>query len=162
MRRGLNGETVFAAKDVTVGYKGRNPVTVSVRMERLDRRDAYETVDHQQVARPLDFSLTSDVWKVNRSDIIEGGATVEPLRQITRYADGWDAAKVRELIALAPWHLNAMTAGCAHQEPVMTGGRPDLDRTSPCPVTGYKYGSAWLVRPLPDGLAEKVRALFGS
>lgn len=172
MSRGLNGETVFTANDVLVGYAPGEPygyknnlrVTVDVRMEALDRQDSYETTEHEQVSKPLDFAITTSVWRPDLRDSVAGGATVEPLREVLqsgRYADGWNAEKVSALLDLAPWHLNGMTAGCAHQTPVRdSNGRPDLDATEPCPVTGYKYGHAWLVRILPDGFLQNVRRLF--
>lgn len=172
MTRGLNGETAFKAEGVLVGYtpgeaygyKRKLQVTVSVRMEWLDRQDEYETVDHEAAIRPLDFAITTDVWQPGHGDIVSGGATVEPLREVLQsgdYAPGWDAGKVQTLLDLAPWHLNGMTAGCAHQTPVLdSNGRPDLDATEPCPLTGYRYGHAWLVRLLPDGFDQQIRGLF--
>lgn len=165
MTQGLNGQTVFNADDVLVGYtRNRMPVTVSVRMEALDRQGTYETTEHEQISRPLDFSITSAVWKRDRSDIDSSTAGVGSLWEVVnsgRYADGWDESKVRALIDLGPWHLNGMTAGCAHQTPVLdSNGRPDLDATEPCPVTGYKYGHAWLVTPLPQRFEQQIRNLF--
>src|SRR4051812_6191369 len=87
---GLNGEPVFAAEDVPVGrvagsdygYKRNLLVTVSVSMEELTRQDVYETTTHDKVTRPLSFSITTGVWNPNRSDVISGGANVEPLREL--------------------------------------------------------------------------------
>jgi hypothetical protein len=169
MSRGLNGETVFTAHDVLVGYtRNRMPVTVSVRMEALDRQDSYETTEHEQVTKPLDFAITSAVWKRDRSDIESSTAGPESLQEVInsgRYADGWDAGKVQALIGLGPWHLSAMSAGCVHQTPVYANDRygrnvPSLDQTPPCPITGYRYGHSWLVRVLPDGFLRNVQRLF--
>jgi len=186
---GLNGETAFKAEDVLIGqvdgkpygYKRALDVTVSVRMEWLTRQDTYETtahVDglngnglpctvHKRVSRPLDFAITTAVWQPPRydRDMISGGATVEPLGELISYAPGWDAGKAARLIELSAWHLNGMTAGCDHQVPVMETDRygrtvPSLDLTPPCPETGYRYGHAWLVRELPPGMLDEVRALF--
>jgi hypothetical protein len=59
------------------------------------------------------------------------------------------------------WHLNTMRAGCAHQTVVWEdsryGVRPSLERTPVCPVSGYRYGSAWLVEVLPDTVLVKCR-----
>lgn len=173
MAKGLNGELVFNAKDVPVGrtsgesygYKRSLLVTVEVRMEVLDRHE-YETVNHERVSNPLDFAITTAVWQPGNRDWVSGGATVEPLGELVEYLNGFDAESVKALADLAEWHLNGMTAGCAHQgEPVMRDGRYgpeiDFDRTPPCPETGYRYGSAWLLRPLPDGFREHVQNLFG-
>ena len=181
---GLNGDPVFTARDVPVGkvsgepygHKGRTlTVTVDVRMERLTRRDTYETVDHDTVIAPLDFALTTAVWHPRKHDWVSGGATIEPLRKLISYTNGFDAHSVRELRRLAEWHLNAMQAGCAHQTVVYEdsdyGRRPSLDLTPACPdirsyhvvggrVTGYRYGHAWLVRVLPDDFLSRVHAVF--
>lgn len=159
--KGLNGVPVFNARDVPVGripgkpygYRQSLLVTVDIRMERLTRRE-YETVDHQMVREPLDFALTTSVWRPRLSDIVSCGATVEPLRELSSYEPGWAAESVKELADLEEWHLNAMSAACAHQK-----RNAGLD-SPPCPISGYRWGSAWLVRPLPDGFLDKVRGLF--
>lgn len=177
---GYNGTILYAARDVPVGnipgndygYRQSLPVTVNVRIEQLERQSTYETVDHQQISNPLDFAITSDIWQPQRGDIIEGGATVEPLTKVIksvlhghsgRYARGMNRATVEALVSLEEWHLNAMTAGCSHQTVVWEDEpyrQPSLTLTKPCPITGYRYGHAWLVRPLPDDLVDRVRALF--
>src|SRR5215469_14742086 len=122
--QGLNGEIVYKRERVRVGqvdgeaygYKRPLWVTVDVTMEQLNRQPEYETTEHEHVSGPLDFSITTDVWRPDGRDIVSGGATVEPLRELVTYADGFDAEKAAALAALERWHLNAMRAGCAHQE----------------------------------------------
>jgi hypothetical protein len=171
---GLNGETAFSAEDVTVGYVAGGPygykkrnlrVTVSVRMEWLTRQDVYETTGHEEVSRPLDFAITTAVWRPDGRDMVSGGATVEPLTELRGYADGWTPEAVAALVELSAWHLNGMTAGCDHVEPVIETDKygretASLDLTPACPYTGYRYGHAWLVRVLPDGFLNDVQAIF--
>jgi hypothetical protein len=135
-------------------------VTVDVRVEQLDRADSYETVNHETVSKPLGFSITTGVWRPDGRDIVSGGATVEPLRDLVTFVNGFDSGKANALADLETWHLNAMRAGCAHQTPVCTDGRPDLDLTEACPQTGYRYGQAWLVEELPRGFVEHVQRLM--
>ena len=177
MARGMNGEEVLKFEDVTVGYlpggdfgyKRNVPVTVRVCMERLDRSEQYQTVTHEFVTHPLDFSITEAVWRPNRSDMIQSGPTPEALQMLldlgsnAKYATGWDAGKVRSLIKLSAWHLNAMNAACEHQTVVyedLPYRRPSLELTLPCPKSGYRYGSAWLIRELPADFVSRVRAIF--
>jgi hypothetical protein len=98
--------------------------------------------------------------------MVSGGATVEPLREVIangRYERGMGASKVRALAKLERWHLNGLKAGCAHQTVVWEDSpyrRPSLDLTPACPVSGYQYGHAWLVKLLPPGFLNLVRDLF--
>lgn len=165
MARGLNGETVLDREDVLVGtvsgeeygYKRNLRVTVSVRMEELGRQEEYETTDHRKVSRPLDFSITAAVWRPDRRDIVMStpGDGIKQLLDATN-------PQHAELIALSKYHLNGMRAGCIHQTAVYRDGRygreVDLDATPPCPITGYKYGSAWLLEELPEGFRQRVEA----
>jgi hypothetical protein len=172
MSRGLNGETVMNREVVVgtvpgeeYGYKRNLQVTVDIRMERRDRQAEYETTDHRKVSEPLDFSITTAVWRPDGKDSVGGGATCEPLRQLVTWAPGFDAEKAAQLADLgAEWNLSGMQAGCAHQAPVWKEGREgreyDLDRTPPCPETGHKFGHAWLVRELPDGFQDLVTSLL--
>jgi hypothetical protein len=156
--RGLNGEIIYQREDVRVGrtdgeaygYKRPLWVTVSVSVEANDRQDAYETVNHDMVSRPLAFSITTGVWRPDGRDIVSGGATVEPLRELATFVHGFDAGKAEALAELDYWHLNALRAGCAHQE----------HSDDPCPETGYKYGHAWLVEELPDGFVQYLSELL--
>lgn len=171
MTRGLNGEEVFRREDVFVGrvpgesygYKRPLRVTVSVRLESEDRRDEYETVTHEKVSKPLTFAITTAVWIPSGKDWVSGGATVEPLRELTEFAAGFNAEKAQALADLDRYHLNGLRAGCVHQTPVYEEKpyrRVDLDATLPCPETGYRYGHAWLVEVLPDDFQETLTALL--
>lgn len=176
---GLNGYTVAKAKDIPVGripgedygYKRDLVVTVSIRMERNPRFAT--TVDHAPIVDHLDFSITTSVWRPDRTDIVSGGATIDPLLQVIahgRYEDGWDAESVAELVALAPWHLNALTAACSHMDADTLVREPDgfgrtriaCGKANTCPESGYTYGAAWLVRPLPSTVLDTVRRLIPS
>lgn len=174
---GLNGTTVLKAVDLPVaripgasyGYKRSLLVTVELRVERLQRRAVYETVNHEKVTEPYEFACTTSVWRPDGKDIVAGGATTEPLLEAAEHATSWcpgfNAATALELAALGNiWHLNAMQAACAHQEVVWEdskyGRRPSLDDTPRCPQTGYKYGSAWLVKPLPADFMDTLNRLL--
>lgn len=50
------------------------------------------------------------------------------------------------------WHLNDMHAGCTHQPRVA-----DYASVMPCAWSGYRYGSSWLVEPVPTD--EMLRML---
>lgn len=180
---GLNGDTMLNAEDILVGYlpsdqygyryspPRRLRVTVSVQMERLTRQPEYETVSHEMVTEPSDFTLTTAVWRPDNRDIVMGGAIVEPLLDPAfTIAPGFTADDIATLTRLhVRWHLNSMKAACAHQVvPDVPESVPRLghyewlrDHIPPCPETGYKYGHAWLLEPLPEYLTpDYVRGLL--
>lgn len=163
---GLNGDKVLTINDRFVGrvpgeaygYKRNLRVTVDIRMEALTRQAEYEMTDHSKNIRPLDFALTTSVWRPDGKDSVAGGATVEPLRELVTFAGGFDADKAKELADLGErWHLNGMRAGCQHQRTVPAKDYADVP---PCPETGYKYGHAWLVERLPLGFRDKILNLI--
>lgn len=172
--KGLNGEPIWSCEDVIIGTvsgedygKRRNlRVGVDIRIERI--AGPKQTVTHEETTDFLDFSITTHVWNPRGNDWEAGGATVAPLRQIVNYAAPFNEASVLEIAELGKWHLNALTAGCVHQPkgkdlPMRDGKYSkeiDLDAIPLCPESGYKYGSAWLVRPLPADLLDTVRRLF--
>lgn len=162
--------TAGTVPGASYGYKQNLRVTVAVRIEREERRESYETIEHEQVAGPLGIAVTTSVWQPDGRDIVSGGATRDPLREVA--VEGtpgrfWDAGSLTELADLGDrWHLNAMRAGCAHQDVVWEdssyGRRPSLGLTPPCPETGYRYGTAWLVELLPASVvADVLRLLSG-
>ena len=51
------------------------------------------------------------------------------------------------------YHLNDMNAGCEHQKKGTPVGEV-------CPVCGYRYGSAWLYREIPEKDLEAIKRLF--
>lgn len=172
---GLNGDTVLDSGDVFVGwipgesygYKRRLRVTVDVRMEALTRRDTYETTDHRKVTRPLSFSICMSIW--SGQSIVSCGQVAEALSEIDKLALGFTHEDITALAELhASAHLNDMRAACVHQDTTVPEHVSDHERTSwrldnvpACPVTGYKYGHAWLLETLPEHVTtEYVRELL--
>lgn len=76
-------------------------------------------------------------------DVVENGKLCEK-----------DKATYLEILRLwKNYHLNGMNAGCEHQKEVSPVG-------SVCPVCGYRYGSAWLYREIPEKDLEAIKNLF--
>lgn len=130
--------------------------------------ETVQTVTHETV-RPGQVptvSVTFERWPAGHREGLRGnrgepdslGASREPFRTVVAFADGW-TADACEILADAGdrWHLNGMRAGCSHQVVVWEDGeygrRPSLTETVPCRTSGYRYGHAWLVEPMPaDGV----------
>jgi hypothetical protein len=134
---------------------------------------------HEPIPYPDVLSITGelvDPSKRRSSDAfwVAGGQTIDAVREITkpagtltledlsRFADLWDA-----------WHLNTLRAACVHIDmSLVPADLPDyaprgqvsrsywmLDNLR-CPLTGYKYGSAWLAEPVPADVVEEIVALL--
>jgi hypothetical protein len=108
------------------------------------------------------------------------GQIVDRLQNIKICHKGWrkkgNLTVLREYWRI--WHLNYMNPGCEHQvlwdtekELVMPDGRTvkagwaRFDEHEegllgkPCPVCGYKYGTEWKKREVPDHVLEWLRDL---
>lgn len=106
--------------------------------------------------------------------------TYEPYKVIDiSFAPGWNAAMWLKLLDVwSQWHLNDMSPACEHQRALgweselvdptkpktqdnMKGWNhpPAGHLGEPCPVCGYKYGSAWLKRELPADVIEFLQSL---
>lgn len=157
--------TDFSVRDYRIGtipgkgygYKSRLSVTVNVELHTKDGGTGDRTTDHKPVTRFERFTLTSYVWNASGTDILAGGYTPDPLKELIadgRTAQGVSMGTVRDLLALGKYHLNDMKPGCVHQD--------KSANSPPCPKTGYQWGRAWLVEPLPNWLtADYLRNLLG-
>lgn len=132
----------------------------------------FQTVEHEPCpAGVLTLSATHvliDRAKRRRDAMISCGAGIPEIPRVEGIAwdEGWNRDLFEDLRDLAEhWHLNTMRAACAHQAPVYAPDRygrevPSLDLTPACPETGYKYGHAWLVEPMPAEVLAYFRRLI--
>jgi hypothetical protein len=101
------------------------------------------------------------------------------LEKIGVFHRGWSKEKVRRLRQVwNDWHLNHLRPGCIHQAEwnagkmlTMPGGEkkeagwvtpdehPEGLLEKPCPVCGYKYGSAWNKESVPHDVLDWLRGL---
>lgn len=132
-----------------------------------DQDRTVETVTHEKV-RYGDVPFIAITWTYGTSAEIRrgdgsGGAGIDSA-VLFGMEDPDERKRAQRILELADrWHLNTMKAGCAHQTVVWEnseyGRRPSLELTKPCPETGYRYGSAWLVEVPPAEVIEELRAL---
>jgi hypothetical protein len=107
------------------------------------------------------------------------GQCDEELEEISVFHKGWSKKKVRELRQVwNDWRLNHMRPGCVHQAEwdvskvlempdgkekeagwVTIDEHPEGLLNKPCPVCGYKYGSAWNREAVPDDILDWLCAL---
>lgn len=163
-------DTVGIAPRETDHQIGRTPdglrLVVSIRLELATTTG--DTVDHQPVQAPAyRVAITGGVVDRAGRDYESAGQILEELDTVDRLTPGWSPADVESLRTIwQRWHLNDMRAACEHMppagelitEPDGFGGRRVSTTDNVCPVTGYKYGHAWLLEYVPtDVLAELVR-----
>lgn len=159
--------TSFKRQYVFVGTTATGErVLMSGEVRRQPEARTAQTIDHQEIADPETLSLTSAVFKGKKNisrNHITSGATLAHLGRIAKPAPGYTLAEARELYRIGKrWHLNTMSAACAHMDmkaPEVAGIKDSgklLDMGITCPETGYKWGTAWLVEPLP----ADIRARF--
>ena len=85
-----------------------------------------------------------------------GGQNLDQFEAITEFSNRWSAGELSEILAIwRAYHLNDLTSHCAHQDRAIK-----WDAVQPCSVTGYKAGSAWLYRPIPDATLITLTGLI--
>lgn len=163
-------------------------VTVRLELRHTATPHEQETIHHELINSYEELSISGYVTerplKGGRWRTVSAGQVHEELRHLTEFAPGWDAAKVRTLLAVwEEWHLNGMQGACAHMTPAPIGstvlgveivrykGRNDqsvtlehfdVNKNLYCSLDGgYKYGSAWLVRPLDPQVVAWVNMING-
>lgn len=125
-----------------------------------------------------ELSIQANVWMVSRRDIYAGGQLRENVRDyLTKPLIG-EEKLARILEIWDRWHLNGLQAGCEHQrargwgkteltlpssEKKLSGWvypteHPEGVLCKPCPVCGYKYGSAWLREELPQEIIDEIKS----
>lgn len=166
----------MATKEITVDM-GRTAegytVTANVRQDLTTKPTT--SITHEELpAGQMTVAITFEVkdpTKRGDNAYLSMGQTPPEDRIIATPPKGVDVDTHWEVTAAIDrlwerWHLNDMRAACAHQtKPEVPEGVASrthwlLDNTPPCPVTGYRYGSAWLHAPLDDQALTDLLTTF--
>lgn len=169
----------MSAKEITIdmgrtaeGYK----VTADVRRELTTRPTTsitHEELPAGQMTVAIMFEVKDPTKRGDNAYISSGQTPPEDRVIVTLPPDvkakdqdrRWEAVRAVERL----WerqHLNNQRAACAHQvvpevpEGVASRTSWLLDNTEPCPLTGYRYGSAWLFAPLDDQALADLTLIF--
>jgi len=152
---------MMIASDVLLG-RTADGARVFVTVETSEHSGNRQTVEHEPISEWTQLSIQGEVIDKHHHEASSLGQIVDELRNIATYAPGWNRAKVARLGSLwRQWHLNDVQAGCAHMDlPADTSY--DARKDIRCTVTGYKYGSAWLVLPEAGtkGAIDELGAMF--
>lgn len=141
---------------------------VTVRIEPAPHGgETVQTIDHQEVPRVdlnrIAFQGQTDYRTPRgRKWHWDGGRqNLGDLALVADFAPGWDAEKRDRLLTLwKEWHLDDMQPGCAHQTEIEGTVEERLAKIEPCPLTGYRYGRAWLVKLPTTEVIEEITEMF--
>lgn len=125
-----------------------------------DERE-WQTITHEKIIGAPSLSMSGYGVSPRGSleyerGVFSAGQNYEMLLEITEPAKGFTIKDVRRLYEIwRRWHLNDMKSHCAHQDKSVK-----WDEVAPCPLTGYKAGSAWLTEPLPSEIVEELAEML--
>jgi hypothetical protein len=138
--------------------RGKDYIFVDIALRNGKRST---TIEHASVEEYLSLSICGTIWATrNRTN-----RDCDSAGQIERYihptlvtpALGITQQDIKRLRRTwERWHLNDMRPNCDHQEKV-SPPPADLATIPACPETGYRYGHAWLLEPLPAEVEAWVR-----
>lgn len=130
----------------------------------------------QPCAEYTELTVCGTVWNLRRSDCYIGGQCIETLAEW--FPDNARLQRIAELWRV--WHLNGMQAGTQAQTEALADmpkavypashyenacewlkARGLYEVPMPDGSGTYRYGSAWLVKPLPADVEGEIRALCG-
>lgn len=136
--------------------RDRDGLKVYVEINLTKQRLGMTGTDHQPVSGPTErLSITGEIRKGRRVESC-GQITLGPIDTTDSAWNAQDVATLRQI--WADWHLNDMNAACDHMT-VRKGGDYDANKHQVCAESGYKYGSAWLYRPIPSHILKEVKRL---
>ncbi len=99
------------------------------------------------------FTMSGNIWNHLHTDIYCGGQCVDEV--VDLFPHNKKAQRMLEI--WKRWHLNDAQAGCEHQRSL---GWVNYNEhpSEPCPVCGYKYGTAWLKEEIPETIKAEIRS----
>jgi hypothetical protein len=137
-------------------------IFLEVEIQHFEGRDCV-TVDHEPIASYTRVSISGLGYRKHARNATSAGQIIGDAESVLhggRVAPGVERADLARLLDIwREWHLNDMVAECVHQTPTGEGISERLRQTPACPVTGYKYGTLWLVRPVPADVIAELRLI---
>lgn len=133
---------------------------IQLTLEEQGGERVMHTIEHEPVARVTRLSISGAGLERSARDIAYGGQCRDALEELRELAPGWTQADVDSIAAIWDrWHLNDLRAACAHMD-LPEDKSYDARHHIECEAgTGYKYGTAWLVEPLPDDVVTEMQRL---
>lgn len=134
---------------------------------KKDRGECYITWELRNTDKGPEFSAQAEHWLPSKRDCQQCGQCVEEIA-------GWfpDNTKAQRILSVwREYHLNGMNAGTPKQTEAIkeffatVTSYPENDYTHQCAHLeskgllvddGYRYGTAWLYRPIPQYVINEI------
>ncbi len=161
-------KTPVFSKTVTVGRIDEGKINLKLTINHVC--GPAESIGHRRLPWYHELSITGDIYYKNGRGLSQCGQCSETIRaglkdlkptksvmmsraDLETILDIWDR-----------WHLNGMHAYCKHQSQIHYHDIKEYNElvqieTAKCP-NGYKYGSKWLVEPLPQAVIDRIISVF--
>lgn len=143
-------------KKIAIDKQGRG---IFLEIEIREEIGEKETIDHQIVKKYKVLTISGFARKNRLSDYAYAGQIQDELnnKNVRRWLISKE--KIKELLEIwDEYHLNDLTPGCIHQK---IGNYEDPKiQNQVCPITGYKYGTKWLLRVLPNNIEQKLKEIL--
>jgi hypothetical protein len=109
------------------------------------------SVAHEKVgAGALRLTISGYVIPKGGRTAIAAGQCITEIYDVTTPAPGWSKRDIESLAACwIVYNLNDMNAGCEH---INHEGQT-------CSVSGYRWGTNWLYRPIPQDVIKEITRL---
>ena len=147
---------------LTHHYIGRTHTgaRVFVTMLVARREVTMTTTAHEQVEGITRISIAGHLVSKGCRSVSAFGQIRSALANIIEYAPGWTEIDVVALAGLwQDWHMNDLESACEHMDLAGLGEDYDSRKHLVCPVTGYRYGQAWLYRAPTRAVLDQAARL---
>lgn len=142
-------------------------MTVTIELQTIEA--GWQTTDHKttdhKTTDGTEYRLSVCGEAKRPGGAYSGGQNRDDLAAVLQVGTpAMDRNDLASLLAIwERWHLNDLQAGCVHQDHVPHNvadwTASAAAESAKCP-NGYRYGSAWLVTPLPADVVAEVRRLM--
>lgn len=117
----------------------------------------YVNMHLENLEQGVRFSAMGSIVGKGCRNAHAGGQCLDILTEVVKPSKGLTRADVLMIHEIwKQYHLNDMNAGCEH----MTKAKGWAVGMT-CPVCGYRWGSSWKYRPIPDYIMKEISRLQG-
>ena len=160
----------FGLGKIDYSGRGRAVNRVTIEAELKQTKNLSFTTDIEPIKEYYTFSASANIWRGDNRDIEAGGQMVD--EAASYFPNNEVAQRLKEI--WKTYHLNDLNAGTEKQSGYIEEykkANPEwrYDYTAACNILeeadllmdrGYKYGSKWLVRPIPETIVEEITDLL--